>query len=412
MTILHHKPSLDWVKTLSNFEKRNIVFFVPLLFIYGMGLTSAMTFSLLWMIDKGFSLATVGILGGLIPLCISIFGNIASNIGDGTGKRRMVIIGAMVICMICVPMVFFIPPHFSLYILTIIFFVSIRVSLPIFDSMITQMFPMRDNRSFSFLWLRSVTTLGAIFGILIGSYMYDVLGIAILPWISLTIMFTCVILMVWFDDSGIPKHDQVQNHNVFLVTKDLIKVPWFKPFILFNLLYGMGNAFYYGFFTIHLKTLGFTQFEIALTFAVGCVMEILMFFAGRKILLKWRPTYLLAFCGIIAPIRWFLFAQFDSVLAQSMVATMHGITFSLHWSVSAYYIQRNIPASMSSSAQTIYQSANIDLPMTIIIPLCGMLYPIMGGDIFVIGAGITASSVLVAVYMILNKPSADSVQKP
>ena len=407
MAILHHKPSLNWIATLSAFEKRNVVFFVPLLFIYGMGLTSAGTFSLLWMIDKQFSLATVGILGGVIPLCISIFGNIASNIGDGTGKRRMVIMWAFVACMICVPMVYFMPSHVALYIITVLFFVSIRVSLPIFDSMITQMFPMRDNRSFNFLWLRSVTTLGGIVGVLAGSSMYDAFGIAVLPWVSLTLMFTCIILMLWFDDSGIPKHSQVKNHNILLVTKDLIQVPWFKPFILFNALYGLGNAFYFGFFTIHLQQLGFTQFEIAVTFAVGAFMEVMMFFAGRKIILRWRPTYLLAVCGCVAPVRWLLFSQFDSVFAQTIIASLHGITFSLHWAVSAFYIQRNVPASMSSTAQTIWQSANWDLPMAIIIPVCGVLYPVMGGDIFIIGATITASSLGVALYMILKKPSAD-----
>ncbi len=393
-----------WLTTLTIPERHNIRFFIPLLLVYGMALTTGSVFSLLWMKDKGFSLATIGIIGGIIPLCLAFMGNIAGTIGDGTGKRRWVIIGMLMICMLCVPVVYYLSPSIVLYVVTVLFFVSLRLAIPMLDSIISQLFPIRDDRSFNFLWLRSLTTLGGIIGLLAASKIYDAYGINNLPWISLGLLSVCLVLMLWFDDTGIPRHNRGAKYGMWALMGNLLQVPWFKPFILFNILYGLGNAFYYGFFTIHLQNIGLTKLEIAITFAAGLIMEIVIFFIGRRLIRNIRPTYLLAVCGIIAPIRWILFTQFDDVVWLSLVALLHGITFSLHWAVSSYYIQRNVPSSLSATAQTVWQSSCLEIPFTIIIPISGILYPIMGANIFILGAFITTLSICVSVYMIQNKP--------
>ncbi len=393
-----------WLTTLTIPERHNIVFFIPLLLVYGMALSASSTFSLLWMVDKGFSLVTIGIIGGIIPLCLAFVGNIASTLGDGTGKRRIVIIYMLIVCMLCVPVVYYLSPGFALYIIAILFFVSVRVALPMLDSMISQLFPIRNDRSFNFLWLRSLTTLGAIVGLLGASKVYDTYGVDKLPWISFSLMAICLLLMLWFDDTGIPRHNRGAKYSMRAVISDLFQVPWFKAFLLFNALYGLGSAFYYGFFTIHLQNIGLTKLEIAITFGVGCAMEMGMFFVGRRLIRNFRPTHLLALCGVVAPIRWVLFAQFDDVLSLSLVALLHGITFSLHWAVSSYYIQRNVPPSLSATAQTVWQSSCLEIPLALMIPLSGFLYPIIGANMFILGAAITALSVFVAIYMIAQKP--------
>lgn len=395
----------QFIHSLSDNERKNIVFFVPLLFVFGWALTIP-AFALLWFTYKGANIATIGILGGAIPLGIFVFGNIISSMSDASGKRKYYIMSILILCIAKIPIMILIPKNIALYMSATLFFVGISIMLPQMDSLIVRLFPIQPNRNFSYLWLRAITTVGFIIGFLVSGKLYDVYSMAMLPWASLIILGICSIIVVWFDDSSIPAHNTQSDTTKFWhIFPDVMRVPWFKAFLLFNLLYGLGGAFYNGFFTIHLTQIGLSNLQIATTISVGCISEIIMFFIGRKIIQKTRPVYFLALCGSVAPIRWILFSIFTDFTPLAVIAGLHGITFALHWCACVYYMERNIPPSLGNTSQNLWQSACLSIPMIVILPLSGILYPIMHANMFLVGAGIAIISTLVPLYMILAKPA-------
>lgn len=390
--------------TLSVSERKNVRFFIPLVMIYGVGFAAIITFGLLWLKFKGTPLSIVGFIGGIIPLFTFVVGNLAGSIGDYTGRRRRVLATIFIICMGMVPIMYTVQAGVLLYVTSTIFLVGMNILLPLLDALLTQLFPLQKNRSFSFLWIRGLLTLGFLIGTLgIGGF-YDIYGVLTFPWVGFCVLGVLLLLILWFDDSIIPKHAKDENQGSLLNTvQDLWAVPWFKGFLLFNLLYGVGNAFYFGFFVIHLENIGLTNMQIAITISLGAFTEVVMFFVGHKFVKKYRPTVLMSICAVFAPIRWILFSQFTDVVSLSLVSLLHMVTFGVHWVVCGVFIQKNVPISLISTAQNAWQSCCMFIPMAIILPISGVIYPILGENMFLIGAGISAMSLFVAVYMSIKR---------
>ncbi len=390
--------------TLSASERNNARFFIPLVMIYGVTFAAIISFGLLWLTYKQVPLHIIGIIGGVVPLLTFIVGNFAGSVGDYTGKRRRVLVGILSTCIIMVPIIHTMPNGWILYIAGTLFLVGVNVQLPLFDGILTQLFPLQPNRNFSFLWIRGLLTLGFLIGTLWIGRIYDVYSLIALPWVGMGLLICTLLLLIWFDDRIIPKHAQNPEKDSLLNTvKDLIQVPWFKAFLLYNVLYGVGNAFYFGFFPIHLQTIGFSNINIALTISLGALTEVIMFFIGHAFVKKYRPTQLMIICAVVAPVRWILFAQFTSVIALTLVSGLHMITFSLHWVVCGFFIQKNVPISLVTIAQNAWQSCCMFVPMAVVLPLSSIIYPTLGGNMFLIGAGVSFLSIFVARYMWVNR---------
>ncbi len=388
------------LNTLSISERTNVKVFVPLVVIYGVEFAAIISFGLLWLTYKQVPLHIIGIIGGVVPLLTFAVGNFAGSIGDYTGNRRRVLAVIFGVCIAMVPIIHTVPSGWVLYIAGTVFLVGANVQLPLFDGILTQLFPLQENRSFSFLWIRGLLTLGFLIGTLWVGKFYDVYGLVALPWVGLALLVCTLVLIMGFDDSTIPKHGRdMPQDTLWHTVKDLLQVAWFKAFLLYNILYGVGNAFYFGFFPIHLQTIGFSNMHIALTISLGALTEVIMFFIGHTFVNRYRPTQMMIVCAVVAPVRWVLFSQFTDVGALTLVASLHMITFSLHWVVCGSFIQKNVPISLVSTAQNAWQSCCMFIPMAVVLPISGVIYPIIGGNMFLIGAGVSFASVFVAVYM-------------
>ena len=381
---------------------KNIAFGFGIYGTFGLLFGSVGLFAIVWLLDRGVALSIASTMGGITTLATIFWLAIVGRYADKTGKRKQVIQGQLCVGILVMVCLMWAPHTYVVYTGYVVFFTLFTAILPVADSLALHIAPIRSDIKINFLWFRSTLSIAYAIGMVGIGWIFDVLGIHILPYVALILLVAILAVTILLDDSKIAKHDSDKNQKGAIL--DLLSVPWVKGFYLFILIYGLGSAFYYGFVIVHYDSLGFTKMQSGIIILFGNAMETLFFLFGKPIINRYRPLCLLVFCGLVASLRWWVFAGTTDFYGLCAITLLHGITFGMHQSVSAYFIQLNIPSSLSSTAQSVLQTCFVHIPFTIVLPIVGAIYPILGGDMFKIGAGITFISAVLGAWLLLIKP--------
>ncbi len=382
-------------------EMKNIASAFGMYGSFGLLFGSVGLFAIVWLLDMGVPLAVASTLGGITTLTTIGWLAIVGQYADKTGNRKRAVQYQLTLAFILMLVLMWVPQKYVLYTAYVGFFTVVTI-LPVLDSIAISIFPIREGARVSFLWFKSTLSIFYAIGMVGIGWIFDVLGIQVLPYVALMLLALILSVTVLLDDTGVAKHGNSSNKRGAIV--DLWAVPWAKGFYLVVFLYGLGSAFYYSFVIVHYDAIGFSKMQSGLIILFGNVMETLFFMFGKPIIKRYRPLQLLVVCGVVATVRWWLFSAFSDFYTLSAITLLHGITFGMHQSVCAYFIQLNIPDSLVSTAQSVLQTCFVHIPFTIVLPIGGILYPMMEGDMFKIGAVITLFSAALGVWLALQKP--------
>lgn len=381
-------------------EKCNLIFCMTAYFFLGLFMGSLTLFALLWLIDKDVSVALATTLVGFTTILTVFAVNGFSHYADtSTGGRKRVIQILLALSLVAVALWEWTGHGLWLYGAFVAGLTLSGAIMPFLDGITIQMIPIREKRILSFTTVRSLMTLGYVIGSIVIGHFIDIYGLGILTPIG--VVFLAIVLLA----TGILNVDSIPQakHKKGHMWGHVLTIPWVKSFLLVILIYGFGGSFWYGLVTVHFEALGFSKRDMGLLILFGNVTEILVFVFGSLVIQRFRPLALMAFCSLVGAIRWWLLSDHSGFWEVGFITALHGINFALFHSSASYFIQRNIPAEMSSSAQSIFQTAMIYVPFAIGFPLGGYLYPIMGGDIYKLGAVITFISFAFCLWVLWTK---------
>lgn len=169
--------------------------------------------------------------------------------------------------------------------------------------------------------------------------------------------------------------------NIKITPKDLLS-PATKSLLKTRVIIFLFCAFlmlvshgaYYGFFSIHLENLGYSNTFIGMTWALASTVEIFVMIQSDRIFKVFSPEKVLTFSFIVAALRWFIlfFATSEIIILISQV--LHAVTYGTFHMASILYIDLLSPDKNKTLGQAINNAATYGLGLMVGFFLSGYLY--------------------------------------
>src|SRR5262249_8511715 len=115
---------------------------------------------------------------------------------------------------------------------------------------------------------------------------------------------------------------------------------------------------YYGFGTLHWRSLGLSDLTIGLLWAEGVLAEILLFWHGRHFVARAGPLGLMMLGGGAGILRWSLAGLVSWLPGIAALQLLHALTFGASHLGAMHFLSRTVPPSAAASAQSLYAATS------------------------------------------------------
>jgi MFS transporter, PPP family, 3-phenylpropionic acid transporter len=173
----------------------------------------------------------------------------------------------------------------------------------------------------------------------------------------------------------------------------------FWHFVAANAAIQASHQVYYGFGTLHWRSLGFSDATIGALWAEGVVAEIALFWGGRHLLTRLGPLGLIMVGGAAGIVRWSLMGVLPGLLPAVALQLLHALTFGATHLGAMNYLSRTVPPSAAASAQTLYSGTSAGIGSGIVMLGAGALYGSFGGRAYIVMAALAAAGLLGAAQL-------------
>ncbi|MCP4374142.1 MAG: MFS transporter [Deltaproteobacteria bacterium] len=139
----------------------------------------------------------------------------------------------------------------------------------------------------------------------------------------------------------------------------------------------VSHGTYYGFFSIHLENLGYSNTFIGISWAIASTAEIFLMLNSDRIFKTFSPEKVLILSFIAAALRWFIlfFATSETFILISQL--LHAVTYGTFHMASILYIDLLSPDKNKTLGQAVNNAATYGLGLMVGFFLNGYLYESM-----------------------------------
>ena len=136
----------------------------------------------------------------------------------------------------------------------------------------------------------------------------------------------------------------------------------------------VSHGAYYGFFSIHLENLGYSNTFIGIAWALASTAEIFVMIQSDKIFKVFSPEKVLTFSFILAALRWIIlfFATSETIILMSQL--LHAVTYGTFHMASILYIDLLSPDKNKTLGQAVNNAATYGFGLMVGFFLSGYLY--------------------------------------
>ena len=180
-------------------------------------------------------------------------------------------------------------------------------------------------------------------------------------------------------------------------------------FLFCGFLMLVSHGAYYGFFSIHLKNLGYGSTFIGLAWALASTAEILVMIRSDQIFKRFSLEAVLIFSFMVAAFRWFILFWAQSAPAILLSQVLHAVTYGAFHMASILYIDRLAPDKAKTLGQAVNNAVTYGLGLMVGFFFNGYLFEITGSfALFIISSSIALSGGLFfwAFYMLDRRQKA------
>lgn len=161
-------------------------------------------------------------------------------------------------------------------------------------------------------------------------------------------------------------------------------------FLLCAFLMLVSHGAYYGFFSIHLESLGYGSFFIGVAWALASMAEVIVMIRSRWFFKKWSYELILMVAFGVAALRWFTLVFIHSAVLILLSQIAHCVTYGLFHMASILYIDSLAPAGSKTFGQALNNAVTYGLGLMLGFLFSGYFYDHMGASMSFLFSGATA----------------------
>jgi len=180
----------------------------------------------------------------------------------------------------------------------------------------------------------------------------------------------------------------------------LMRAPLFLLMMGASSLAQATHAIYYGFGTLHWRTLGYGEDLIGGLWALGVVAEIGLFYISARVLASLGPARLIACGAAAAVLRWGLTALDPPLWLLVMAQIAHAATFGAVFLGTIHFIGDAVPERLRTTAQGLYAAVAAGIIMGGAMAASGPLYEALGAHAYLVMGALGAVAAVLAMMLV------------
>jgi PPP family 3-phenylpropionic acid transporter len=138
----------------------------------------------------------------------------------------------------------------------------------------------------------------------------------------------------------------------------------------------------YAFGSVYFDSLGYSKLTIGALWAVGVIMEVLMFAFSNRFYKALGSVNLIIVGTAAATVRWFVIGLEPPLAVLFIVQALHAGTFGLTHLGTMHFIRETVPGHMRNTVQGLFAALNGGILMSATMWSSGPLYGALGGHAF------------------------------
>ena len=340
-----------------------------------------------WLQAQGQNPQEIAVLLALFLLGKTVFSPLHTMLADRLGERRRLLMAGAVLSLFAFSLFAIAENFWGLAAATLLFSACWTGMMPLGDSL--AMLTARE-RGLDYGRLRlwgSLSFIAAAWGsgVLLGNSGEDLIF-----WVIFG-----AIIAVFFSAWLLPSTQPPAARGSGFTPIKVLTLPKMALFYLAAAFIQASHAAYYAFATIHWRAAGHSDSFIGALWAEGVIAEVVLFaFAGR-FLGRINPLHLLALAGFAGTIRWSVLALSTDPDLLIACQLLHALTFGAAHLAAMEFMTRNVPVSLSATAQGLYSASAYGLGVGLATLAVGPLYEVYTGHVFFAAAFIAGLGTLI-----------------
>ncbi len=318
----------------------------------------------------GFSGFQIGVLSGIRSVTLVVFPLLWGIVADRLHARRAIYIGCnLASALVWVTLLF--TRDFTAMVVIIALYGVFYAPLISFLEAFTMDALGDDKKSYG--RLRVYGSISFILTVLVLGKVLDMTGVGIIVALILTGSLIQAAASFRIPDVQVKKRHAGGDAKVFLQPRVLI-------FLTCALLMLVSHGTYYGFFSIHLETLGLGKSFIGFSWGLASTAEILVMIKSARLFQKFSLERVLMFSFMVAGLRWGILLVTVSPGVILLSQALHAITYGTFHMASILYIDRLTPDTTKTMGQAVNNAVTYGLGLALGFLVSGVLYESLGAQ--------------------------------
>lgn len=178
----------------------------------------------------------------------------------------------------------------------------------------------------------------------------------------------------------------------------VLRQPEVFSLLLVCFLAQLSHGPYYTFFSIYLKSYGYSEEWIGALWALGVAAEIGVFIAMPRLMAGFGAKWLMSAALAVTAFRWLLLARYvDSAAMLIFIQLMHLATFGIYHAVAVTLIHKLFRGRLQGRGQALYSAISFGAGGALGAFLSGLLWDLWGAEkVFIAAAAVALLAFFVA----------------
>jgi len=356
----------------------------PQYFLYFGVMGVFLPFFNLYCYHLGFSGFQIGVLSGIRSVALVVFPLFWGLVADRFHARRKIYIVCNLASTLIWALLLFTSEFSAMAVIIALYGVFYAPIISFLEAF--TMDALGDDKQ-SYGRLRAYGSISFILTVLILGKVLDLAGVGII--VALILAGSLVQAAAAFNIPDVQIRKQVSERDglrFFLRPRVLV-------FLTCAFLMLVSHGTYYGFYSIHLETLGMDKTFIGISWALASTAEILVMVKSDRLFARFSLEKVLVFSFIVAALRWLILYTTASPLIILLSQVLHAVTYGTFHMASILYIDRLTPDASKTMGQAVNNAVTYGLGLVVGFLFSGILYERLGAyNLF----GISSSIALAA----------------
>ncbi len=355
---------------LAKEDKRKLILGSQYFFYFGaMGLF--LPYFNLYCFHLGFNGFQIGVLSTLRSVTMVLFPLLWGVLADRFRIRKPLYILFNIASSLMWACYLFTTNFWLMFLITFLYGIFYAPIISFLETFTMELLGIQKKRYGSIRVWGSISFIGIV--VLLGK-LIDIYSIEIILIFILAMSLLQAAISPQIPGSTLARHDYRSSDIKTLFTGQTI------VFLACGFLMLLSHGTYYGFFSIHLESLGYSNTFIGITWALASIAEIFAMLKSDWIFKRFRIEKVIAGSFMIAAARWFLLYFTTAPSAILLTQLLHAITYGTFHMASILYIDQLTPRQSKTFGQAANNAISYGLGLMIGFFINGYLYESLGSS--------------------------------